>query len=78
MQYVRLKLTKSWWEDGQERKDLDPSYIELNFVNPDKWILGEDGYYYYQLPLGCRPNGRKPYRILFAAKSLGYERLYGA
>ena len=53
MQYVRLKLTKSWWEDGQERKDLDPSYIELNFVNPDKWILGEDGYYYYQLPLAA-------------------------
>ncbi len=50
-QYVRLRLTKSWWEGGQERRDLDPSYIELNFVNPDKWVLGEDGYYYYQLPL---------------------------
>ena len=50
-QYVRLRLTKSWWEGGQEGSDLDPSYIELNFVNPDKWVLGEDGYYYYQLPL---------------------------
>lgn len=49
--YVRLKLTKSWWEAGAPREDLDPSYIALNFSNADKWVEGEDGYYYYQLPL---------------------------
>lgn len=49
--YVRLKLTKSWWEADTPREDLDPAYITLNFSNADKWVEGEDGYYYYQLPL---------------------------
>lgn len=49
--YVRLKLTKSWWQNGQMREDLDPAYITLNFSNADKWVEGTDGYYYYQLPL---------------------------
>lgn len=49
--YVRLKLTKSWWENDLKREDLDPSYIALNFSNADKWVEGTDRYYYYQLPL---------------------------
>lgn len=49
--YVRLKLTKSWWEDETPRDDLDPSYITLHFSNTDKWVQGEDGCYYYQFPL---------------------------
>lgn len=49
--YVRLKLTKSWWENDLKREDLDPSYIKLNFSNADKWVEGTDRYYYYQLPL---------------------------
>lgn len=49
--YVRLKLTKSWWENDARREDLDSSYIALNFSNADKWAEGADGYYYYQLPL---------------------------
>ena len=49
--FVRLKLTKSWWENGQKREELDPSYITLDFSNADKWAEGQDGYYYYQLPL---------------------------
>lgn len=49
--FVRLKLTKSWWDNGQMREELDPSYINLDFSNADKWVEGADGYYYYQLPL---------------------------
>ena len=43
--YVRLKLTKSWWENDLKREDLDPSYIKLNFSNarrnggkPDRFV----------------------------------------
>ncbi len=53
--YVRIKVDKAWYTPGtDERLDTavyDPNYIVLNFANPEDWLLGTDGYYYYRIPL---------------------------
>lgn len=53
--YVRIYMDKAWFEPGTDNQlDKDkynPDYIILNFTNPEAWILGTDGYYYYQYPL---------------------------
>lgn len=53
--YVRIQIDKAWYEpDTENRLDTsvyDPDYIVLNFANPEDWLLGTDGYYYYQIPL---------------------------
>lgn len=53
--YVRIQVDKAWYEQDTENRldttEYDPNYIVLNFANPEDWILGTDGYYYYQIPL---------------------------
>lgn len=50
-EYVRIHVEKSWTDNGVVLEDKDPDYIVLNFSNPELWVDGEDGYYYYQKPL---------------------------
>lgn len=53
--YVRIQVDKAWYESGTDNRldttVYDPGYIVLNFANPEDWVLGTDGYYYYQIPL---------------------------
>lgn len=49
--YVRIKLKKTWTKDNKVLEDLSTDDIQINFPNPQDWIDGGDGYYYYQKPL---------------------------
>lgn len=50
-QYVRIQLEKYWCKDGVKREDLSDENIIINFKNPDLWVKGNGGYYYYQKKL---------------------------
>lgn len=50
-EYVRIHVEKNWSENGEILTDKDSGYIELILANPDLWVYGDDGYYYYQEPL---------------------------
>ncbi len=42
-EYVRVTVYKYWTDaDGNKLRDLDPDYIELNFLTGDKWIVDEE------------------------------------
>ena len=71
-EYVRINLRKVWTnQNGDEIKDLDPNLIDICFANPEDWINGDDGYYYYQKPL--KP-GEKATNLLESFKlSLNYK-----
>lgn len=49
--YVRIKLKKTWTKDNKVLENLSTDDIEINFPNPQDWVDGGDGYYYYQKPL---------------------------
>ena len=53
--YVRISADKAWFDPDTDteldRIQYDPDYIILNIKDPDLWVLGTDGYYYYQKPL---------------------------
>ncbi len=53
--YVRIQLKKYWSayaEDGKQPDGTEnPELIHINFTNPEDWVLGNDGAYYYQKPL---------------------------
>ncbi len=50
-EYVRIYVEKYWSKDGETLTDKDGDYIQLILANPDLWVDGGDGYYYYQKPL---------------------------
>lgn len=50
-EYVRIYIEKNWTKGGEVLTDKDGKYIEIIPANPDLWIYGDDGYYYYQKPL---------------------------
>lgn len=57
-EYVRVSIVKFWGnKDGKKRFDLEPSYIDLHFVNSDLWMLDPTSLtenrvvLYYKLPL---------------------------
>ena len=53
--YVRIYVDKAWCdlETGAEldRLEYNPDYIVLNIKDPEMWVDGGDGYWYYQEPL---------------------------
>lgn len=49
--YVRINLKKTWTKDNKVLENLSTDDIEINFPNPQDWVDGGDGYYYYQKPL---------------------------
>ena len=49
--YVRINLKKTWTKDNKVLENISTDDIEINFPNPQDWIDGGDGYYYYQKPL---------------------------
>ena len=70
--YIRINLEKVWTDkDGNVVEGLDPDLIEINFPNPEDWIDGGDGYYYYQRPLKA---GERAENLLDSFKlSLNYK-----
>lgn len=71
-EYVRIKLNKVWTDiNGDEVRDLDPDLIEISFSNADKWINGNDGYYYYQEPL--KPGEKAPNLLDSFKLALNYK-----
>lgn len=65
--YVRVKVVATWKKDGNVHAQKPDCTITTN----DTWFEGEDGYYYYTLPI--EPNNSVSFSTAISAETLsGY------
>lgn len=44
---IRISINPRWVDENENPWAGDISFIQLNFSNSNKWVNGNDGYYYY-------------------------------
>ncbi len=45
---VRVSIVPRWLDENEEVWSGDTSIVKLHFAESDKWLKGNDGYYYYE------------------------------